>query len=274
MNDLWQPRRRIEKNYRNALMRAMRKLHGYIDSLHDPVEILKRMKQFSISKAFSDYAQMEAMRMVTHLFTDAGRTWRQAAKKNSKGRIIFEALKKEMRGPIGGDIRFQIERNAELIKSLPGDIAKHVNEHILSESMKGTRASDIADQIKSYFPHEVKTRANLIARTEVGKTSTALTEARSRHMGVNWYVWNTSEDQRVRKSHRLMDKVLVNWNDPPSPEALAHEKSYGHYQAAGIWNCRCFPAPIIDLDTIQWPARVYYRGSIQRMSRKQFEKIM
>ncbi|WP_217368959.1 phage minor head protein [Brevibacillus sp. HB1.4B] len=213
--------------------------------------------------------------MVTHLFSDAGRTWRQAAKHNSHGRTIYEALLREMNGPIGIAVHFQVQRNAEIIRSLPITLANQVNEHVLREVLKGTRADEIAKQIKTYFPEATKAKANLIARTEVSKTSTALTQARAESVGANWYVWRTSEDSRVRGSHKIMDGVLVKWNAPPSPEKLdGQTRTFGNYNAGEIFNCRCYPEPVIDLSLVSWPAKVYYNGSIHRMTRKQFERIM
>lgn len=257
-----------------ALKASMQSLEELLVGLNDPSEILKAIKHFTFSKGFELYAQATATKMVTHLFTDAGRTWRQAARKNSQGRMIYEALQKELNGPIGGAVRHQILRNAEIIKSLPFDISNQVTEHIFTESLKGTRTSDIAEQIKAFFPETTKAKAGLIARTETGKTSTALTQARSESLGVNWYVWRTSQDSRVRDAHRLMSGVLIKWTNPPSPEELkGMRKTFGHYHAGEIFNCRCYPEPIIDLDLINWPALVYVGGSIQRMTRKQFENI-
>lgn len=214
------------------------------------------------------------MQMVTHLFRDNGSTWRQAARANSRGRKIYEALQEEMQGPLGAQVRFLTQQNAQHIKSMPLHLAQEVNKKVLEEAIKGTRSSDIAEQIKEIFPHMTNVKANLIARTEVSKTSTALTEARSEYIGAPWYVWRSSEDSRVRDSHRLMDGVLVRWRDAPSPEALAGEKSYGTYQAGGTFNCRCYPEPLLDLDDVRWPCRVYVGGIIQRMTRKEFERII
>lgn len=252
----------------------MGNLEASLTDLSDPIEIIRTIRNFTHTKWFSDYAEATAMKMVTHLFSDAGRTWRQAASKNSQGRMIYEALMKEMQGPIGGAVRYQIQRNAAIIKSLPLDVASAVNEHILTESLNGTRASDIATQIKALFPDKTEAKANLIARTETSKTSTALTQARCQSLGIDWYVWRTSKDSRVRDAHKIMDGVLVRWSSPPSPEHLDHEKhTYGNYHCGDIFNCRCYPEPIIDMDLISWPAQVYYGGNIQRMTRKQFESI-
>lgn len=239
------------------------------------MDILRKIREFAQSREFNRLAQAAARKMVTHLFDDTGRTWRQAALTNSKGRMIYEAMRKALQGPLGSVIHQQVERNAEIIKTLPTDISKRVTQHIYRESMKGVRASEITKQIMTFFPDATKAKANLIARTETSKTSTALTQARSESVGIGWYRWRTSEDQRVRESHKLMDNVLVRWDDPPSPEKLDGIRSaLGKYPAGGAPNCRCYPEPVISLDLISWPARVYRNGSITKMSRKQFEKIM
>jgi hypothetical protein len=275
MADLWAPKRRIEEAYRKALRKVLLGLADSLTDYDDPLGLVRAIKRFSYSRDFDRYAEATATQLVTHLFTDAGRTWRQAARANSRGRMVYQALRREMQGPLGGAIRHQIERNASIIKSLPLDVAKHATEHILSEHLRGARSDDIVSQIQGLFPHFAETRARLIARTETSKTSTALTQSRSQLVGVQWYVWRTAHDgDRVRASHRIMEGVLVRWNIPPNPEALEGEKhAYGHYHAGEIFNCRCYPEPVIDLSMISWPAKVYYGGAIQRMTRYQFEQI-
>ena len=123
-------------------------------------------------------------------------------------------------------------------------------------------------------PKLAENRIRLIARTEISRAETDLTRARAERIGADWYQWATSEDQRVRKSHKNMDKVLVAWNDPPNPEVLVNEKSNaGHYNGGSTYNCRCLCLPIISLDEISWPARVYSAGSITRMTRAKFSKL-
>lgn len=92
-------------------------------------------------------------------------------------------------------------------------------------------------------------------------------------IGIEWYQWATSEDARVRRSHRKMNHVLVAWRDPPSPEALIGEKSPGRYHAGELEGCRCVSLPVTSLDLISWPARVYTGGRIIRMSKGQFQRV-
>lgn len=214
------------------------------------------------------------MKMVTNLFADAGRTWREAARVNSKSRFIYEALRNELKGPIGGAVNFEVQRNAELIKSIPQNVAKEVTDYIAEESFKGRRAADIAKDLQKDIPGMFESKAKLIARTEVSKTSTSLTKARSESMGISWYIWRTCEDQRVRSSHSHMDGVLVNWNDAPSPERLIGVKSrLGHYHAGMCPNCRCYPEVVVSLNLVKWPCKIYRNGKIETITRSEFEKI-
>lgn len=213
--------------------------------------------------------------MVTSLFSDAGKTWRQAARTNSKGKEIYEALKTELNGPIGKSINEQVKRNAKLIKSMPTSIRPQITTFVKEEALKGRRSEYIAEDLLNVFPQMYESKAKLIARTEVSKTSTALTKARCDMIGINWYIWMTSEDQRVRSSHNIMDDVLINWDNPPSPEKLDGIKSkLGKYHVGCCPNCRCYSAPIVRIDFITWPHKVYYKNKIVTMTKKQFQEIM
>ena len=242
--------------------------------MKDTGEVLRVIRNITNDKEFNDYADKAAMKMVTNLFRDGGRTWRDAAKQNSKGKLIYEALKKEIHSPIiNGSMTYQISRNADLIKTIPNVISGKITTHIAEESLKGRRAIDIFKDIRAMVPHLTDVEAKRIARTEVSKTSTALTQARSENLGLNWYIWRTCEDTRVRKSHDHMEGVLVCWDNPPSPEKLIGKKHIGYYHAGNIYNCRCYPEPVVTLELISWPCKVYWNGKIQGMSRKQFENI-
>lgn len=216
-----------------------------------------------------------AQSMASHIFSDGHRTWREAARSGSKGRIIFQALRDEMNHPvIGSAYRDVITRNAELISSMPDAIAEQVTHMVSREAQAGLRPEAIIDDVLHAWPGMTRKHARLIARTETSKASTALTRARSGAAGLRWYVWVSEKDTRVRESHRLMDGVIILWGDPPDPEALNHEKhSYGSYDAGDTFNCRCYPAPLIEFDDVTWPHRVYFGGRIQMMTLAKFKQI-
>lgn len=269
------PPKRIERQYAKGIEKLMKGLKSQINGISSPFLIVAQIRRFARSPTFIRQAYSLARAMATHVFSDGHKTWRQAARKGSQGRMIYEALKKELSAtsPVGKAYARIIEDNAKYIGSMPEDIAKWVNKRIASNYEDGKRASDVVKDILAEYPHITKSRAELIARTETSKASTALTRARAVSVGLSWYVWRTSDDARVRSSHAHMEGVVVNWSDPPSPEKLIGQKSYGNYHAGDIFNCRCYPEPLTAFDDISWPAKVYYQGKIQRITLSKFKKI-
>ena len=281
---LWMPKRRIEVAFRRALLDISKGIVMRVGETTDPAIITATLEHLSRSPDFIKIAESIAMKMVTGLFDDTGRTWREAARKSSRGREIYQALQKELQGARGARIRALVKENADLISTLPKNIADDVAAYIDREAMKGRRASDIADEIRRMFPEKTRARAELIARTQVSMTQTNLVQARAEDLGLDWYVWRAcggnNGDGRTRSSHRHMSGVLIRWSDPPAPEDLfplrrvdgsPYNNTLGHYHAGCCPNCRCYPEPVVDLDLLKFPIRVYQNGHVERMSRKRFE---
>lgn len=273
-NNEWSPKRRIELQFQRTIDTIGKSMLSDIEGLTDPLEITNVIRSWIHNMTFHRFAEETAKKMVGSLLNAGEKTWRQAARENSNGRLIYDALRKELTGTVGISFASEINRNAGIIKSLPLDIANQVTRYISEESIDGRRADDIANDILRKFPSMARNRAALIARTEVSKTSTALIQARCENVGLDWYVWRTSEDGRVRDSHRHMESVLVKWTNPPSPERLIGEKNPpAPYHAGNIYNCRCYPEPVVNLDYIKFPVEVYWNGIITKMTRSQFTKI-
>ncbi|GAB6170560.1 phage minor head protein [Paradesulfitobacterium aromaticivorans] len=273
--DQWSPKRITETQYQKALSEIADNIQESITDMSDPFDITAKIKNLIKNMGFHRYAESTATRIVTRILTDSSQTWRMAARESTLGRSIYEALRKELQGPVGGMVVHQVQRNAEIIKSLPLDLARQVTDYIQEETFKGRRASEIAKDIQLKLPDISRIKANLIARTETSKTSTALTRARAENIGLDWYIWRTSKDSRVRDSHELMEGILVKWTDPPSPERLDGQKNPpAPYNPGEIYNCRCYPEPVISLDYVKWPHKVFRNGAITMMTRNQFEQLV
>ena len=274
--DDWKTTRLLQDSFLDTLSKLTDLFHYIAFSAGDDKEkYINDMRNFQNSEPFNSFVYSAVRRMVTPIAVQNMRTWRMAAKKATRNPYLYRLLMREINQGLKSDIEIQIEENANLIKTLPTDVAKKVTNDISDMTLKGMRASEIAKVIREQTDKHSRASAKLIARTEVSKTTTALTKARCDNLDLHWYVWRTMEDgDRVRKSHRIMEGVLVNWNEPPSPEVLAGEKSVGNYHAGNIWNCRCYPEPLIEIDDISWPHKVYTNGKIQIMGKMQFEQMM
>jgi SPP1 gp7 family putative phage head morphogenesis protein len=148
------------------------------------------------------------------------------------------ALRQEIRrAPTGQVMREMMQQQVTLITSLPLEAAERVHKLTIEGIVDGTRAKEVAAEIMK-TGQVTQSRANLIARTEVGRTSTSLTAARASYVGSEGYVWRTSKDADVRPSHKKMEGQFVDWNDPPTLDGLT-----GH--AGALPNCRCYPEPVL-----------------------------
>lgn len=271
---IFQTPRSIEHRYRRAIDRLLFAAQKSIKRAKTPEEVIAIIEHFARAPTFRTAAFSVARSMVTQLAAANARTWRQAAMKGSKGRAIYNALKKELSN--AQTYRDIIRSNAQYITSVPGDIAERLTEKMSKGYEAGRRPSDLMKEVLAEWPQLTKSRAKLIARTEVSKASTELTHERCRSAGVKWYVWRNSEDERVRSSHRHINGAIIPWDDPPSPEELdpRHEqRPYGHYHAGETFNCRCYPQALLEFSDVSWPHRVYYRGRLRTMTLAEFKKI-
>lgn len=274
--DQWKMTRRIEEDFLKSL--------NFLSTLFEKIAIISgndvnlfqsKMQIFQNSVPYDNYINDIVKRMVTPLAARNYETWRKAARVSTRSHFLYTVLMEELKQGIKKDIDSQVISNAALIKTLPSDTAQKVVRDIEEYALSGLRAEEIEKLIQDKTRQHSRASARLIARTEVSKTTSALTKTRSEELGLRWYVWRTMEDgDRVRKSHRIMNDVLVSWNNPPSPELLVKEKDVGRYHAGNIWNCRCYSEPLIDIDDVKWPHKVYINGSIQKMSKARFSLLI
>lgn len=287
-SNLWTPARRIEQAFARAMRRLARRIAALVKGITNPQRIIDELRRFAQSKEFRQYAAAVASKMITGLFRDMGRTWREAAAAHGKGRELYQALMKELRVTGRGEqLDELITDTTYRIVTLPEDIGKDVAAYVEREALKGRRASDIEKEIQQMFPQHTKARAELIARTQVSYTQTNLIRTRAESLGLRWYVWRAvgggKGDGRTRHSHKAMSGVLISWDDPPAPEDLfprytktgrPYRNTLGHYHAGQAPNCRCYPEPVVDIDLVTFPSRIYQGGRITIINRRQFEQIM
>ena len=120
----------------------------------------------------------------------------------------------------------KFEENVSLIKNIPMDVIQELrNKYAAGVSFRGT-------DIEQYLTKRLGNRARLIIRTESSKLNAALTEVRARNLGISAFIWSTSEDRRVRPSHKMMDGVVVFYGN-----ILSLDKMIGY---AGEYP-NCFP---------------------------------
>lgn len=186
------------------------------------------------SEDLTPWARNTAWRMLGDVSRRDAAMWSELSHGMSRSlnREIAEA-------PIGERMRELLWEQVELIKSIPIEAAHRVHHLTLQGMLGAKRPAELVDEIMR-SGDVARSRATMIARTEVARTATTLVQARSEYVGSTHYIWRTVGDADVRPSHRRLNGKVFAWARPP----LCDPPNY-HAHAGAIFNCRCWPEPII-----------------------------
>lgn len=170
--------------------------------------------------------------MLSDVNQRTGLMWRRLSKE-----IGVELRNELSTAPTGARMHELMAEQVTLITSLPIEAAQRVHDLVAEAMVSGQRAATIASDILR-TQEVTDARARLIARTEVSRASTALTQSRAEYAGSEGYIWRTSGDMDVRDSHAEMEGKFVRWDTVPrlSDGTRTH--------AGAIYNCRCFCEPV------------------------------
>lgn len=202
------------------------------------IELLPTISQLlqAYADALIPWATQTTIRMLGDVNSADLGAWR------SLSNVISQQLKYDIiHTPVGEAMRALLRSQVELIRSIPIEAAERVHRLTIEGLENSVRASEIAAQIRA-SGEVTKSRAMLIARTEVARTASVLTEVRAQSAGLEYYVWETSKDATVRPGHREMQGKVCRWDDPP---AVNENGRIIRHHPGRIWNCRCYPRPVL-----------------------------
>jgi SPP1 gp7 family putative phage head morphogenesis protein len=189
----------------------------------------------SYAEILKPWAAATAQRMIADVNRRDQRAWRK------HGERMERALHREIaQTPIGNVVKSRLAAQVNLITSLPVEAAERVHKLTLAGlTGSGGRAKEIAAEIMK-SGEVTASRATLIARTEVGRTSTEFTRARAEAVGSTHFVWMTAGDVDVRPLHKKLRGTVHRWDDPP----IAGENGERYLPGSGP-NCRCYASPVV-----------------------------
>lgn len=227
--------RRAERIYAQQLSRLAKQI-GQIITGYQPKDLNEASTLNDMLRRYAEALTPWATKVASDMLTEVNArdisAWRALGGEISKGLV-----REIMQAPAGEVMRALLAEQVTLIKSIPLDAGQRVHEWTLKGLEDSTRASEVAKEIMRSTDVS-RSKAILIARTEVARTGSVLTEARAKHIGSDGYVWQTSRDGDVRQSHKEMQGKIVKWSDPPTLDGMK-----GH---AGCFpNCRCWAEVIL-----------------------------
>lgn len=263
----------IEKIYNRVLRRTIRKLssNSYLKS--NKVDIADKILGIANTRFYNEFARRFSRALARKGLADKRGVWRKyfrAASKSQQG-VIYKTYSEFQKA----QLHKAIEHNFKMIKSIPKHILALYERKYISVLKKEVLEGRISrGSFEKQLREHGHKNAKLIARTERSKLQTEILKNRATDLGSVAYIWRSSNDNRTRKSHRLMNNVVVLWrtSDAEKPEI---DNMWGN--AGEFPNCRCSPNPIFDksdLTKSSYKVYNYKTHKLITLSKSQLSKVL
>lgn len=233
--------RNVEHSYARRLRKIARHVGDLIGTLwhtDDPTGGAARVDEAMgrYARLLEPWARTVGERMLHEIAARDKRAWRYMSAEISRG------LSEEIAtAPTGRVFQQRLAAQVDLITSLPREAAERVHRLTMQAMTQGKRIDWVASEIMR-SGHVTRSRADLIARTEVGRTHTEFQRARAESVGVTHYKWVARHDAQTRHDHRILDGKIFAYAEPP----IADQRTGERYHPGCGPNCRCISIPVVD----------------------------
>lgn len=225
-------RRKSEIQYRKSLQAIASQINEIVTGSYDGTQasadqISGQLNDYSL--LIDDWAEQVARRMFLQVEKEEWNQWRSVSQEIAEGlRMVSEATPV---GRLANDIVYQ---QVQMMKSLPleaGERVKEIQARAMQAVINGERPDQLYQMIMA-SSDVAASRARMIARTEIGRATGALTQARALSIASEGYWWRI-EGAGTRPSHKKMKDKFVRWDNPPTLDGMT-----GH--AGCLPNCKCW----------------------------------
>jgi SPP1 gp7 family putative phage head morphogenesis protein len=132
-----------------------------------------------------------------------------------------------------GTLESWTRENIALIKGVNVQQINTLETELLRAMRMGTRAKDFEEVLREELEYSER-RIKLIARDQILKFSGQIDRLKQTEIGITKYIWRTSGDERVRRTHEQNANKTFSWDNPPET---------GH--PGQDYQCRCRAEPDI-----------------------------
>lgn len=137
-------------------------------------------------------------------------------------------------------LRVWARNGTDLIKTVGQELVAGLDEHVVEWARSGASTRSLAEVVMERLG-VAERHAQFIARDQIAKLNSALTESTQQAAGVTRYRWRSSNDQRTRPMHLALDGSVQSWGDPP-----VTSKDGARNHPGEDYQCRCVAIPIIE----------------------------
>lgn len=145
-----------------------------------------------------------------------------------------------------------VRRNVGLVKSVQAQQLERLQEIVQGAHGPGTRVEGVQAELMATF-NLPRARASLIARDQVLKLNSQITQERQKAAGIDTYIWTTTKDERVRgrpggvwaksqADHWALDGTRQRWAVAPITNPVTGARNH----PGEDFQCRCVALPDVE----------------------------
>ncbi len=116
---------------------------------------------------------------------------------------------------------------------------KTLRQDVQENAMQGFRFGRLKDTLE-YRYGTSKNKAEFLAQQETSLFMAKFRQQRFLDAGVNFYVWQTVGDRKVRKDHQDLNKRIFQFGDPPVVDVATGRRG----EPGEDYRCRCIARPV------------------------------
>lgn len=144
-------------------------------------------------------------------------------------------------GRVGEVVKAGVKENVSLIKSIPVDYFQKIEGDVMRSITTGLGMADLIPAIEAHG-HSTRKRAELIARDQTSKATTAINRTRMQGLGIKQFEWlHSGGGKEPRKLHQELDGQIFDLDKPPVIDARTGERGL----PGQLINCRCRMVPVV-----------------------------
>lgn len=207
----------------------------------------------NVEKSIASFGLKDKLHSIAHRVRRTSyQQWQRSVQKTVGIDLIANYYDADFYGDI---VQKWVDQSVSMIQSIPQQELGQMEQIISDGFRNGSSISDIAQEIQDEY-NVSKSKAQFIARDQIGTLNSQLTRRQHEDAGVKKYIWRDSGDSKVRDCHHALNGKICSWDDPP--EMWQMKRGGRVYTGRRChpgedFGCRCHADPVFEYDGLNLP---------------------
>ncbi len=233
----------------------------YINTLRLPIKVIDAINeinttQMNLSKNFANYQQTIDLTKLTLLQEFKTKF------ENIYYEIIKNVIKQNTQNLSAQDLKIKLNFDEATLRQIASEYTNNLDLYInnftttqiqdlrqiiYSNVNLGLRKENLIQEIQERFDVS-KSKAKFLARQETSLLTANIQKQNMLRAGIEYYVWDSSRDRKVRPDHAALNGKIFRFDNPP----IVNQKTGARANAGEDFACRCVSRPLlINIDKLK-----------------------